>query len=259
MTMRATTPTPICRYIGLGDSISIDEYAGGPGRGAISLLYRNRDGDFPAFRGRDLTAAHPDVRLHSLARDGATTHDVLDNQLPRATDHRGADRTLVTLTAGGNDLLLALAGRGHLEPEDGERLIERIEAILREITHHWPDCLVLLNTIYDPTDGVGDLLEPGVPLDGEMRLFQQVNDAIRAMADGQRIRLADIHDHFLGHGSHHDDSTHPYHHAEDPDPWFTRTIEPNARGASEVRRVWWQELLEAGWVVEPPLPRSASR
>lgn len=34
-------------YIALGDSISIDPYAGGPGRGGASLLARNRDDDFP--------------------------------------------------------------------------------------------------------------------------------------------------------------------------------------------------------------------
>ena len=33
-------------YAALGDSLSIDNYAGGPGRGAASLLWRNRDGDF---------------------------------------------------------------------------------------------------------------------------------------------------------------------------------------------------------------------
>ena len=34
-------------YAALGDSISIDEYAGGPGRGGASLLHTNRDDDFP--------------------------------------------------------------------------------------------------------------------------------------------------------------------------------------------------------------------
>ncbi len=34
-------------YVALGDSMSIDDYAGGAGRGAASLLYRNCDADFP--------------------------------------------------------------------------------------------------------------------------------------------------------------------------------------------------------------------
>jgi hypothetical protein len=54
-------------YAALGDSMSIDDYAGGPGRGAASLLWRNRDRDFPGWAGRDLTthdptAARPAIR-----------------------------------------------------------------------------------------------------------------------------------------------------------------------------------------------------
>jgi hypothetical protein len=58
-------------YAALGDSMSIDDYAGGPGRGAASLLWRNRDDDFPAWAGRDLTTRDPTARLVLLASDGA--------------------------------------------------------------------------------------------------------------------------------------------------------------------------------------------
>jgi hypothetical protein len=34
-------------HVALGDSISIDDYSGGPGRGGSSLLFSNRDDDFP--------------------------------------------------------------------------------------------------------------------------------------------------------------------------------------------------------------------
>ena len=44
MTSSAGAPS---QYVALGDSISIDIYAGGPGRGGASLLARNRDRDFP--------------------------------------------------------------------------------------------------------------------------------------------------------------------------------------------------------------------
>jgi hypothetical protein len=49
-------------YAALGDSMSIDDYAGGPGCGAASLLWRNRDHDFPAWAGRDLTTRDPAAR-----------------------------------------------------------------------------------------------------------------------------------------------------------------------------------------------------
>lgn len=40
-------------YAALGDSISIDQYAGGSGLGGASLFARNRDDTFPRWRGRD--------------------------------------------------------------------------------------------------------------------------------------------------------------------------------------------------------------
>jgi hypothetical protein len=65
-------------YVAIGDSMSIDDYAGGPGRGAASLLYRNHDVDFPDWAGRDLVAAGYTAKI--LARDGATADDVLRRQ-----------------------------------------------------------------------------------------------------------------------------------------------------------------------------------
>jgi hypothetical protein len=56
-------------YVALGDSMSIDDYAGGVGRGAASLLFRNRDTDFPDWAGRDLATAGYTAQI--LARDGA--------------------------------------------------------------------------------------------------------------------------------------------------------------------------------------------
>ncbi|MGW4945304.1 hypothetical protein ACWEOZ_27340 [Actinoplanes sp. NPDC004185] len=75
--------------------MSIDVYAGGPGRGATSLLHRNRDTDFPDRAGRDLGTHGYD--LLDLTYDGATTAGVLGQQLPRL-DRRP---DLVTITIGG--------------------------------------------------------------------------------------------------------------------------------------------------------------
>src|SRR5215212_8379153 len=93
-------------YAALGDSMSIDDYAGGPGRGAASLLWRNRDDDFPAWAGRDLTAHDPTARLVLLASDGATSATVAGEQLGRLHRLEGTP-TLATVTMGGNDLLAA--------------------------------------------------------------------------------------------------------------------------------------------------------
>ena len=93
-------------YAALGDSMSIDAYAVGPGGGAASLLWRNRDDDFPAWAGRDLTTRDPTARLALLASDGATSTTVAGEQLGRL---RRLQRTptLATVTMGGNDLLAA--------------------------------------------------------------------------------------------------------------------------------------------------------
>jgi len=56
-------------YVALGDSMSIDDYAGGAGRGAASLLYRNCDADFPEWAGRELAATGLQAQI--LAQDGA--------------------------------------------------------------------------------------------------------------------------------------------------------------------------------------------
>src|SRR5215213_10662888 len=98
-------------YAALGDSMSIDAYAGGPGRGAASLLWRNRDRDFPAWAGRDLTAHDPTARLALLASDGATSTTVAGEQLGRLR-RLGVIPTLATVTMGGNDLLVAYGDAG---------------------------------------------------------------------------------------------------------------------------------------------------
>lgn len=240
---------PIARYIALGDSISVDDYAGGPGRGAASLLHRNRDDDFPEFRGRDLVSRHPEARLFLKAVDGATTRAVLEKQITRMPNDEGG-RTVITLTGGGNDLLLTLQMRGTLLGEDAEGVIRRMRTIVASVRNRYHDSLLIVGTIYDPTDGVGDLINPGFPLHRELALFNQVNEGIRELADGDRVRLADLHRHFLGHGEHHNEPANPYHDSADPTQWFTQTLEPHARGASEARRVFWQVLADAGWVTE---------
>jgi hypothetical protein len=67
---RDDRPEPPAVYAALGDSISIDEYAGGPGVGGASLLAHNRDDTFPHWRGRDLVALHWEG-LHPCGTTGA--------------------------------------------------------------------------------------------------------------------------------------------------------------------------------------------
>ena len=100
-------------YAALGDSMSIDVYAGGPGRGAASLLLRNRDDDFPDWAGRDLRTRTPDVGFHLLATDGGTSATLVEYQLPRLV-RLGVVPSLVTLTVGGAPRLRQDLGPGHV-------------------------------------------------------------------------------------------------------------------------------------------------
>lgn len=221
-------------YVALGDSMSIDAYPG-PGLGGPSLLHRNRDDVHPAFAGRDLVSLDPATTFVNLARDGATTHDVLRvlaDQCPRV-----AGPTLVTLTVGGNDLL---GGTFRASGQSPGEVVARIARIVDDARRRLDPQLLLVATVYDPTDGVGDLWVPGQPHRKALAGLHALNDAIRELAartDG--VALAEVHDHFLGHGSHHDDPTNPHHDPDDPTCWVKLGIEPNERGGSELRRVFW--------------------
>ncbi|MEO7086414.1 MAG: hypothetical protein ABI442_11040, partial [Gemmatimonadaceae bacterium] len=81
--------------------------------------------------------------------------------------------------------------------------------------------------------GVHDGLGP-LPLSALNRL----NDHIRALALGTpRVLLGDVYAHFMGHGVS----------VPETDQWYWRRslVEPNAKGASEIRKVWLEALREA--------------
>ncbi len=230
-------------YVALGDSMSIDVYAGGPGRGAASLLHRNRDADFPDWAGRDL-AAHG-YTSYDLTYDGATTAGVLDRQLPRLD--RRAD--LVTITMGGNDLMGAYGNRAAAEAVI-RAVAERGERILRALAAGpGGSPRVLMTTVYDPSDGSGAV--PGGVLppwpDGP-ELVQALNTALAGLASRHGAVLADVHAHFLGHGAAAGDPGRPDPRPANRDLWFCGVIEPNAWGAHEIRRTWWTALSQAGWL-----------
>ena len=236
-------------YLALGDSISIDLYPGldiqeregladtPTGLGAASLLYRNDDDRWPEFTGRDLRSRFPDLRPLDLTADGATTGSTLAFQLPRVpADLDGP--VLVTLTAGGNDLLALLdvdLGRPATIPDgEGEAAVDEVartlERMVDELRTGIAEATILVGTVYDPSDGTGDLGD-GVVRERELGWLARFNERVKALSDPPGVRPIPIRDHFLGHG------------LSEPDPdarWYWRhlIIEPSARGASEVRRLW---------------------
>lgn len=238
MTKPTTTFT---RYVALGDSISIDIYPAHdverrfPGRasttrlGAVSLLVNNDDKLWPEFRGRDLSTLQPSLQFDAyrddLTADGATTQSLL-RQVERI--ERSEEPTLVTITAGGNDLLGSIGARG---PSPAPEIFERLRTAVTRILELRPNALILIGTVYDPSDGTRRLPGYARTLDREAQWLEEYNDLLREYAKSDpRLRLADIHQHFLTHGL-----TAPV-----EEQWYLREsiIEPGARGASEVRRLW---------------------
>jgi lysophospholipase L1-like esterase len=236
-------PDPPPVYAALGDSISIDEYAGGQGLGGASLFAHNRDDTFPHWRGRDLATVHPGLRHHVLAVDGGTTGTVLDHQLPRL-ERSGAAPAVVTLTVGGNDLLGAYGNTARarqvvavVRRRVGQTL-DRLRPLMRT-----PDDPIIVGTVYDPSDGTGDAARVGLPpWPAVVDLLAELNTELAAVAAEHGARVADIHRRFLGHGLRRGDPAQTQPRPADRDLWYRNVIEPNAWGADGVRAAFWQAL-----------------
>jgi lysophospholipase L1-like esterase len=189
-------------YLAVGDSMSIDYYTGVDGGGAVSQLARKL-----RFELVDLTV------------DGNTTDGVLADlaRAPAAAD-------VVTLTAGGNDLL-----RGDL-PGAILRRLRQIAARLEPL-----GARVVVNTIYDPSDGDDEVgrRELGLPRVAMVELRQRLNALNRGIAElaaEHDFLLADIERLFHAHGVASDDS------------WYVQVIEPNHAGATAIAENWYELL-----------------
>jgi lysophospholipase L1-like esterase len=243
-------------YVALGDSMSTDHYPtcdvrgldAPPTRldplGAAALLYRNDDERWPEFRGKDLARRFSGLEFVSLAEDGAMIDDVTTEELARLGRDSADPDMLLTVTAGGNDLLDALFAGRRLD-KAVEEILRRYTDLVDSIREELPRATLVLTTVYDPTDGTG--LLPGLEHHGRLPLehLDGFNRHVRATAGGTGALLADVHQHFLGHGVK----------APERERWYWRQnlIEPNARGASEIRRVWLESLRLRGqpWAPHP--------
>ena len=233
-------------YAALGDSMSIDDYAGGPGRGAASLLWRNRDHDFPAWAGRDLTTHDPTAHLALLASDGATSTTVVREQLGRLR-RLGIPPTVATVTMGGNDLLLAYgdttAARQAIGTvvDNGRLVLAGLRALMG------PQAPIVVATVYDPSDGSGDADRLGLPAWPQaLDLLAELNRSLGALAAEHGALVADAHARFLGHGLAAGDPAQPAARPPHRGLWYCGLSEPNAWGASEIRAAFWDTLAFEG-------------
>jgi lysophospholipase L1-like esterase len=250
----------LATYVALGDSMSIDRYPDldhadrqtlalpVTGLGAASLLARNDDDVWPEFAGRDLVTISPGIDCRFEARDGATTESVLDSQVDALQGVDPGGEALVTLTAGGNDLL-GLIGATDRAGQAGVRaVLDNLDAILGVLRDRLPRAMVLVANVYDPTDGTGDLegtrLRPQ-----EMRWLGDCNAGVERLCRQRSARLIDLHRHFAGHGRSAPAAKRWY--------WTGSLIEPGMAGASEIRRLWLAAVEESrpAWRTKPPADR----
>ena len=225
-------------YVALGDSISIDDYSGGPGRGGASLFFANPDEDFPEWRGRDLRTLDPGTTFSLLATDGATTRTLVQTQLPRLRA-LALRPTVVTLTIGGNDLLGAY---GDTDAALGVIAAVRaaVDLVLAELAGTAPAAKITVGTVYDPSDGTGDAVRLGLPpWPDAVAVLAELNDTLRAAAAAHGAVVAEIAAAFRGHGLLAGDPTRREPRPVERNLWFCNLIEPNAWGADGVRSAFW--------------------
>jgi hypothetical protein len=249
---------PLVRYLSLGDGLSADltpaldlkladvavalerDARGGavPPVGAASLLFQNDAERWPDFIGEDLHTLAGCQQIERMSTDGASIGDIFDEQV--LVCEPSDVPTLITLTAGAIDLLSAVATRPAAARMDA---IVRDAAIgvvaLAESLHaRFPDLVLVLTTLPDPTDGIGvftdaragDAIPPGALL--------QFNSVLRSRAAALPGTLvADAHAAFHGHGLT----------APDAERWFWKRnpLEPSALGASGLRACWLETLRAA--------------
>jgi acyl-CoA thioesterase I len=171
------------------------------------LLVRNDDKLFPEFRGQDLSTNGPAQLVHR-AQDGSTVAGLARQAHDLIID----GKALAILTIGGNDLLRGLAG------DHGEG-IQAFRAALDQFLRQLSIRPVLLGNVYDPTFGDDARNFLGVDPAIARANHAGVNTILAELAE-QYGALVDLYAHFMtGDLS-----------------WFTHTIEPSLKGASEVRR-----------------------
>ena len=197
-------------YVALGDSVSIDDYTGATAGGAAAQFAK---------------AVGADV-FQMLAFDGCTT----ENALVKIPDIEGKP-DLVTLTAGGNDILKVVwwgcsVSWEEVIPLQGleRRIASFLKVIVGQLAVH--RCPVILNTIYDPSDGDDERAMEIVFTPEVREVLLATNECIRQLGVRRGHPVADLERLFRGHGF------------WSSDPWLVKHIEPNLAGAKAIAQEW---------------------
>jgi lysophospholipase L1-like esterase len=237
------------QLFGFGDSVT-DGFCASPGKSYVELLVQ------------DLRGRVGQVTSSNGAISGSTSCDYTADTVRLGLHQRrvAADRYLVVITLGGNDLIHDYSCAGprecaaycstvaQAEPW-AAAFKQRMLGFLRVFRDELPGVRVFLANIYDPTDGVGDIENAPVPQalppwpDG-IAILERHNQAIAELAEAEDyVTLVDMRAAMLGHGIHHDDPQNPYYDQTDPTYWYCENLEdPNDRGYQAIREAFWAAI-----------------
>ncbi len=262
-TLVQTIPTlgDVTLYVNIGDSIAAGY---GVPRSFSDLLYENDDATYPAFAKKDLKTRYPGLTRIDRAVPGSTSNQVIP-QLANVPDNLSG-HTLVTVSAGGNDLLFNAAAIS--SEKNVKAFAQQVTTNLQKIVDHFQDktrypggATIVFFNLYDPTDATGTI-PLDAPVVGQCAQYHDMinligpvlikqlavyDQALAAFAKKtQDTLMADMHGAFLGHGYHHNDPAAPFYASADPSLWFAYDcIHPNQDGHRGLRRLILQLLFGA--------------
>ena len=242
--------------VGLGDSVT-DGFGASAGKAYFRRLVKNPADEFIDMQGVSLSEVIPNLTVLNLSMSGTTSQELVDYQLPRLPVANADTFGIVVMTTGGNDII---HNYGQTPPREGAmygatieqarpwiaNFSARLDGILDEITDRFPGgCQIFLANIYDPTDGIGDTVNAGLPRwpDG-LKIHSEYNRVIAEAAERrEEVTLINMRDEFLGHGIHARQFWQPFYKPEDPGYWYFDNLEdPNDRGYDALRRLFLIEM-----------------
>jgi lysophospholipase L1-like esterase len=244
--------------LGVGDSVTAG-FGVPADRTYFKMLSQNPSGDDLSVQGINLSAVLPNLTVRNIAMSGSTSITHLDIVQERLDAQPPNVFGLVVMTSGGNDII---HNYGRSAPREGAmygatleqarpwiaNYESRLNQIIDIIEQRFPGgCMIFLADIYDPSDGVGDAQNAGLPAwpDG-VAIHKAYNDVIYRTAEKHKtIHVVPMYEMFLGHGIHCTESSFVHYRSDDPYYWYAENLEdPNMRGYDAVRRLFLIEIAK---------------
>jgi lysophospholipase L1-like esterase len=252
--------------LGVGDSVTTG-YGAPAGKGYFARLFANPPDEFPDMQGKSLSSVLPRLARLNVAIEGTTSHECISVELPNVPAQDAATFGIVVITTGGNDII---HNYGRTPPREYamygatleqarpwiENYRSELTAILDQISAKFPGgCEFYVANIYDPTDGLGDAKDVGLPdWPNGLKIIAAYNAVIAdVVAARKNAVLVNMHDLFFGHGIHSAQFWLPAYVAGDPHYWYWVNLEdPNERGYDALRRLFLNAMVRT----LPPLLQS---